>query len=300
MIRILIIFLIAAAVMVIAPMLAGHQGMVFFQVAGYRIKMSFTLFVFAEMVLFCLLYLCYWLLKEISLSHHSLRRLWYFIFPNNSAKKVQNAQLLFLEGRYKAAEKLFAKAAKASQHQTVLYLQAAQSAIEANDLISANELLENAALTCTDKEKMAFQLVQIRLQIKNNELVQAKKQITTFLDDHPRHREGMILAKQIYTGLHDYQSIIEMIPVMYKVQLYPEIQLDQYKQTVYLNRIQQLANGPDTQALYHWWQTQPKAIRQNLLYQQEVAQYLTQIGQLSEAQKIHALIAKHKNSPSNR
>ncbi|WP_392565096.1 heme biosynthesis HemY N-terminal domain-containing protein [Utexia brackfieldae] len=295
MIRILIIFLIAAGVIVIAPMLAGHQGMVFFQVAGYRIKMSFTLFILAEVILFFLVYFVYWLLKEISLSHSSIRRFWHYVFPNKSAKKIEDAQLLILEGKYKAAEKLLTKAAKSANHQTLLYLQAAQAAIDANDLISANQLLEQAALTCTDKEKMAFLLVQIRLQIKNNELLQAKKQINKLLDDHPRHPEVIKLASKIYDNLQDYQAIIEMMPVMYKVQLYPETQLDQYKHSAYIGRIHQLANDVDSHALSHWWQAQPKVIRTNLLYQKEVAQSLTQIGQLAEAQKINAQIAKHKN-----
>lgn len=296
MIKILIVSLIAVAGLIIGPMIAGHQGMAFFQLAGYRIKMSFTTFIVAECLLLICLYLLYWFINRITRTGSFLGRWVRFLSPKKSIKRIEQANLMLLEGNYKKAEKLFTKSAKYASNSALTYLQAAQAAIDGNELITANQLLEKAAKHCNENNRFAFQLVQIRLQIKNQEFTAAKHCVQQLLEQKPRHPEVLRLADQIYYSIEDYQSIIDILPAMYKVQAYGESQLDQFKQAAYIGRIRQLATSGDPSALSQWWKALPRAIKNNIIYQKAMANYLTQLGHTDEANKFLITISKNEKS----
>lgn len=294
MLKTLLIFFMIGAGIIIGPSLAGQQGMALFKIGGYRLTMSFTTFVIIDLLLFLIIYWIYWLLREILSAHHIFSRLLQFIFPNQSVKKVEKGQLMLLEGNYLKAEKLFTQGAKTASNKTLIYLLAAQTAIDSNHLITANQLLEQAALTCTDKENLAFHIVQIRLQIKNNELNVAKNQIEALLAKYPKNAEILRLAYQAYFKLENYQAIIDYFPMMYKNNAYEENKLDQYLQASYIARIQQLAQDANPNALQEWWREQPKAVKNNSLYQKEVAFHFSKLGQYAQAAELNRIIEKNK------
>jgi HemY protein len=294
MLKMLLLFLIIGAGIIIGPSLAGQQGMALFKIAGYQLTMSFTTFVIIDLLLFLIVYWCYWLLREIFRAHNIFSRLLQLLFPNQSAKNAEKGLLLLLEGNYSKAEKLFSQAAKTAHNKTLIYLLAAQAAINNNQLITANQLLEQAALTCTDKEKLAFYTVQIRLQIKNNELNVAKHQIDTLLAKYPKNAEMLRLAYRTDFKLENYQAIIDYMPMMHKTHAYKENKLDQYLQVSYIARIQQLARDANPKALQQWWQAQSKAVKNNLLCQKQVAFHFSELGQYAEAEEINRLIEKNK------
>ncbi|QIQ21251.1 heme biosynthesis HemY N-terminal domain-containing protein [Zophobihabitans entericus] len=294
MLKTLIIFLILIAGLIVGPMIAGHQGIAFFQLAGYRIKMSFTTFLVLEAILFVVLYLIYWLIKKITGTSSLLGRWMRLVSPKRSTKRLEIANLMMLEGNYKKAQKLYTQGAKYSHNIAVTYLQAVRAALNNNDITSAYQLLEKAAPHCQDKERFAFQLTQIRIEVQNNEVTTARYHIEQLLDDHPRNNELLKMADKVYCQLQDYQAAIGLFPSMYKAATYTEQYLDQHKQAVYLARIQQLANNNDVNALYNWWKDQPRAVRNTVAYQKEMAVHLATQGKQDEAQKLLNQLAKNQ------
>lgn len=292
MIKILALFLIIAAGFLIGSLIAGQQGLAFFQVAGYRIRMSMTTFILLELLVFIGLYIVYWLLAKIVGSKTWLGDWFSTRSPKKAIKRIEQAQLLLLEGDYKKAGKLLSKSAKAAHNQTLTYLQAAQAEIDNNQLMSANQLLELAAKSCTLKEKFAFQLVQLRLQIKNREYQTASQLVENLLTQKPRHIEVLRLADQLYRNMAQYQRIIELLPAMYKAHAYQEEQLDQFKRGAYIGLIKQLAESTSSNALIDWWQSQPRAIKNDAIYQRVVAEHLTALGYQNEAEKLQLAIQK--------
>ncbi|MCX8642379.1 MULTISPECIES: heme biosynthesis HemY N-terminal domain-containing protein [unclassified Gilliamella] len=295
MLKILIIFLVLVAGFLLGPLLQGHQGSAVFEVANYKVSMSFNSFVILELLaLFCL-YIVYWFLKKIFNSKTILGEWLRSKSPKKVVKRLEMAQISLLEGDYQQASKFFMKSAKVSNNSALSYLLAAQAQIDNDELVSANQSLEQAAQNCQPNEIFAFKLVQIRLQIKNREYASARTTIEQLLNEKPRHPEVLRLADQLFYDMGDYQAVIDLMPAMYKVKAYSESQLDQFKQAAYIGRIKQLSADSDPLALIKWWKSQPKAILNNMAYQKAMANYLNQVGQTAEANKIINAINKLEN-----
>ncbi len=284
MFKILIIFLVLVGGFFLGPLLEGHQGSAVFEVAKYRISMSFNSFIILQIVGLLCLYLIYKLFSKIF--NNKLGNWFSLKSQKKSIKRVEQAQFYLLEGDYRKAAKLFMKSAKGAKSSTLSYLLAAQAQIDNDQLIAANQSLEQAAKTCQPKELFAFQLVQIRLQIKNHEYNAAKISIEKLLNEKPRHVEILKLADQLYYESQDYQAVIDLLPSLYKTKAYPDSQLDQFKQAAYISRIKQLSTDIDPLALIKWWKKQPKSIINNLANQKAMANYLNQLGQTAEAEKL--------------
>ncbi|WP_392559536.1 heme biosynthesis HemY N-terminal domain-containing protein [Orbus mooreae] len=273
MLRILIIFLVLVAGMVVGPILANHQGIVMFQTSGYRITMSLTTFILAEACLLLLLFIIYWLLKKIFYSKTAFGSWLRAKSPKKALKRIEQAQLLMLEGDYNKASKLLSKSAKIASNSTLTYLQAAQAEVNANQFDKAREHLDKAATLCQENEKFAFKLVQLRLHIKSKQYELAKQAVEDLLEEKPRNPEVLRLADELYYEIKDYQSIIEILPAMYKSEAFNEMQLDQFKNVAYIGRIKQLADTKGIEQMLNWWKEQPKVIRNTPIYQDTVAVY---------------------------
>ncbi|OTQ59312.1 MULTISPECIES: heme biosynthesis HemY N-terminal domain-containing protein [Orbaceae] len=292
MLKILIIFLVLVGGFFLGPIFEGHQGSAVFEVAKYRISMSFNSFVILQLIGLLLLYLVYEICKKVFNSKTFLGEWLRLKSPKKSIKRVEQAQFYLLQGDYEQAAKLFMKSAKGAKSSTLSYLLAAQAQIDADHLIAANQSLEEAAKFCQPKELFAFQLVQTRLQLKNHEYNEAKITIEKLLSEKPRHVEILRLADQLYYETEDYQSVIDLLPIMYKTKAYPDSQLDQFRQAAYIGRIKQLSTNSDPLALIKWWKQQPKVIVNNLANQKAMANYLKQLGQTAEAEKLIKSIIK--------
>lgn len=292
MLKILIIFLVLVGGFFLGPLLQGHQGSAVFVVANYRISMSFNSFLILLLFTILCLYIVYWVFNKIFNSKTALGNWLRLKSPRKAVKRIEQAQIFLLEGDHQQAAKLFMKSARGATNTTLSYLLAAQAQIENDQLISANQLLEQAAKYCQPKEQFAFQLVQIRLQIKNHEYDKARTTIEYLREQKPRNPEVIRLADQIYYEMGDYQAVIDLLPIMYKVKVYNESQLDQFKQAAYIARIKQLSTDIDPLALIKWWKSQPKTILNNISYQKSMANYLKQLGQTAEADKLLSSITK--------
>ncbi|MCO6560870.1 MAG: hypothetical protein J6574_07145, partial [Gilliamella sp.] len=130
MIKILIIFLVLVGGFFLGPLLQGHQGSAVFEFAKYRVSMSFNSFMILELVGLLCLYLIYCLLNKIFNSKTALGNWLRLKSPKKSIKRIEQAQMLLLEGDYKQAAKLFIKSAKGAKNTTLSYLLAAQAQID--------------------------------------------------------------------------------------------------------------------------------------------------------------------------
>ncbi|WP_430875860.1 heme biosynthesis HemY N-terminal domain-containing protein [Gilliamella sp. G0441] len=295
MIKVLVIFLVLIAGFFLGPLIQSNQGSAVFVVANYKISMSFNSFVILLLLALFIIYLFDRLFKKILNSKRFFGN-WFKLNSSQKANKlIEQAQFMLLEGNYQQAAKLFMKSAKAASNTTLSYLLAAQAHIDNDQLIEANQMLEKAAKTCQDNEKFVFQLVQVRLQIKNREYTSAQTTIERLLNENPRNAEVLRLADQLYYEMGNYQAVIDLLPTMYKIKTYSDSQLDQFKQSAYIARIKQLSVDKDPLALIKWWKEQPKAILNNLSYQKAMANYLQQLGQTTEAEKLLASVTKIEN-----
>lgn len=266
MLRVLIIFLVIIAGVIIGPALVGNQGLALFQVSGYRITMSFRTFVIVE-ILFCiLLYISFLIIKAIFTSHSRLGHWMSKSSRGKAIKYFQQAQCYLLEGDDLKALKLLAKSAKNKHQQILSNLQAAQIAINHNQLSEAATYLEKITQPCPQEYQFTFDIVELKLQLKSQQYQLATDNVEKLLGQKPRNHEVLRLAYLLFSESQNYQALIEILPPMYKEEIYSNDQLDQIKQLAYTARIKQLAAKSNIQELTKWWQEQPKAIRQNSEY----------------------------------
>lgn len=283
MLRMLIIFLILVGAFFAGPFMQGNQGAASFNIGNYLIEMSFATFLVLELVFLFLLYLLYQIATKIFHSKSFLGNWLRSKTRTKAAKQVELAQLCLLEGDYQQATVLFSKSAKNTQNKALFYLFDAQQQIDKNQLVSAYQSLEKAAEFCTTKEKFAFQIIQLRLQLKNRDYELARKTIEKQLAEKPRNIEVLKLAYQIYSDSSHYQEAIELLPMMQKVGIYNESHMEQLKQHTYLNLINQLASKGDPLALINWWKSQPKVVKRDVIYQNAMKKHLVPLTQLKEA-----------------
>lgn len=272
MLRILVILCVLVVGIIVGPILANNQGIAFFQMSGYRVKMSMTTFFLLQLLCLLLLYIIYWLLKKIFYSKTKLGSWLRLNSPKKSARRVELAQWALLEGNYKKASKLLLKATNYT-NSTLTYLQAAQAEINQNQFIAAKEHLDEAAKTCSENEKLAFRLVMLRLQIKSGQYDVAHQTVEKLLDEKPRDPEVLRLADQLYYETKNYQAIIDLLPAMYKSEAFSETQLDLFKNVAYISRIKQLVDHEGLDKMLSWWKAQPKIIKQNKIYLDAIALY---------------------------
>lgn len=292
MIKTLIVFLIIFAGIIVGPSLIAGSGFAMFQVSGYRIKMNLGTFIVFDLLFLFLLIFVYTLGNNLFGKYNIFYHL-YSLFSkyHHCAEK---AQIAFLEGDYKKAIGLFKKSATKTKNHTLSYLQVAQAAVNNFDTESAKTALSAAALTCTSREKLAFEVIQLRLLIKANKWSQASQRADLLLNKYSKQPEALRLAYEIYSKEEEYQKIIDRLPLMCKARIYPKILLEHYVADTYLHRIQQLADASDVQALKRWWDNQPRKIRTDPIYQREAARQFNRLGQYAEADKLRHILLKQQ------
>lgn len=274
MLRILIIIMVLMIGIIVGPMLSGHQGMVLIQMQGYRITMSVTTFVIVEIVLFGIVYFIYTVLKAIFNSHSILSEWLDYGSSKKATKRFETAQLSLLEGDTNKAIKLLDKSARFKNNRTLSHLQAAQIEIDHNHLEQASSHIQQINQPCPSEYQFAFSLIQLKLQLKLQQYESAYENVEKLLDKQPRNPEVLRLAYQFFTETRNFQEIIELLPAMFKTEIYPADQLTQIEQQVYAARINQLAGSVTLGELLAWWNEQPKTIRRNNDLKGQVEVYL--------------------------
>ena len=127
MLRVLFLFLVLIAGIVLGPMLAGHQGYVLIQTDNYNIETSVTGLVIMLVLLFVVLLAIEWILRRIFRTGARTRG-WFIGRKRTRARQQTKAALIKLaEGDYKQVEKLMTRNADHAEQPVVNYLLAAEA-----------------------------------------------------------------------------------------------------------------------------------------------------------------------------
>ncbi|MCL6409111.1 protoheme IX biogenesis protein HemY, partial [Dickeya dadantii] len=162
MLKVLLLFLILIAGVVIGPIVAGHQGYVLIQTDNYDIQTSVTGLVIM-LVLFFLAFLAVeWVLRRI-LRTGSRTRGWFLGRKRSRARKQTKAALLKLaEGDYLQVEKLLTRNADHAEQPVVNYLLAAEAAQQRGDEFRTKQYLERAA-EVADTDQLPVDITRVRI-----------------------------------------------------------------------------------------------------------------------------------------
>lgn len=145
MLKVLLLFILLIAGIVLGPMLAGHQGYVLIQTDNYNIETSVTGLVIILILGVVVLLAVEWILRRIFRTGAHTRGWFVGRKRRRARKQTEQALLKLAEGDYQQVEKLMSKNADHAEQPVVNYLLAAEAAQQRGDEARANQHLERAS-----------------------------------------------------------------------------------------------------------------------------------------------------------
>lgn len=285
MLKVLLLFLLLIAGIVLGPMLAGHQGYVLIQTNTWNIETSITALGIMLFALILVLFALEWLLRRIFRTG-SRTRSWFTGRKRRRASKQTSLALMKLaEGDYQQVEKLMAKNADHAEQPVVNYLLAAEAAQQRGDDARASQHLARAA-ELSNADPIPVEITRVRLQLARNENHAARHGIDKLLEVAPRHPEVLRLAEQAYIRTGAWSSLLDILYSMEKAQVGDEAHRATLEQQAWIGLMDQARAEQGSEGLKAWWKNQSRKTRHHPALQVAMAEHLIDCEDFETAQQI--------------
>lgn len=285
MLRVLLLFILLFAGIVIGPMVAGHQGYVLIQTDNYNIETSVTGLAIMLIVALVILFLVEWVLRRIFRTGARTQR-WFRGRKHHLARKHTEAALMKLaEGDYLQVEKLLTRNADHADQPVVNYLLAAEAAQQRGDDLRANQHLERA-MEAAEDDQLPVDITRVRIQLARNENHAARHGADHLLDIAPRHPEVLRLAEQAFSRTHAWQALLDILPSMRKVRLYEDAKILGLEHQAYHGLMDQIMENEGSAGLNAWWRDQSRKTRHDTALLATLAEHLIVCNDHDTAQDI--------------
>ena len=285
MLKVLLLFVLLIAGIVLGPMLAGHQGYVLIQTDNYNIETSVTgltiILILGVVVLFAL----EWVLRRLFRTGAHTRGWFVGRKRRRARKQTEQALLKLAEGDYQRVEKLMSKNADHAEQPVVNYLLAAEAAQQRGDEARANQHLERAA-ELAHGDPIPVEITRVRLQLARNENHAARHGIDRLLEVAPRHPEVLRLAEQAYIRTGAWGSLLDIIPSMAKADVGDDEHRDELQRLAWIGLMDQARADLGSDGLKTWWKNQSRKTRQQVPLQVAMAEHLIECDDHDTAQEI--------------
>lgn len=292
MLKVLLLFLLIMAGIILGPLLAGHQGYVLIQTANYNIETSITAVVILLVVGLVILFVIEWLLRDL-LQAGSRISGWFSLRKRRLANKHTSQALLKLaEGDYQQMEKLLTRHAEAVEQPMINYLLAAEAAQQRGDKQRASQHLARAAELAGD-DQLPIAITRARLQLARGENHAARHGIDKLLEVAPRHPEVLRLGQQAYQRTEAWAALLEIIPVLRKILPSEEQQYQELEQRAWIGLMNQARASAGSDGLKRWWRQQHRKTRSKVALQVAMAEHLIECDDSQTAQQLILEGIKH-------
>lgn len=285
MLKVLLLFIILIAGIVLGPMFAGHQGYVLIQTDTYNIETSVTALVIMLILLIVVLFAIEWILRRVFRTGARTRG-WFVGRKRTRARKQTREGLMKLaEGDYTQVEKLLSRNADHAEQPVVNYLLAAEAAQQRGDELRVNQYLERAS-EVADSNQLPVDITRVRIQLARGEYHAARHGVDALLNVAPRHPEVLRLAEQAYVRTQAYQSLLEILPSLAKANVYNDDEIQQLQLKAYIGLMnERMANGGSL-GLKSWWNDQSRKTRHETALQVAMIEHLIECNDHDTAQQI--------------
>ncbi len=285
MLKILLLFALLIAGIVVGPIISGHQGYVLIQTDNYNIETSVTGLVIILILTMVVLFAIEWLFRRIFRTGAHTRG-WFLGRKRRRARKqTEQALLKLAEGDYQQVEKLMAKNADHAEQPVVNYLLAAEAAQQRGDEARANQHLERATELAGD-DLIPVEIARVRVQLARNENHAARHGIDKLLEITPRHPEVLRLAEQAYTRTGAWNSLLDILPSMAKANVSDEEHRAALEQQAWIGLMDQTLADRGSDGLREWWKNQNRKTRSQVSLQVAMANLLIESDDHDTAQQI--------------
>ena len=285
MLKVLVLFLLLIAGVVVGPMISGHQGYVLIQTDNWNIETSVTGLAIILILSLIVILLVEWVLRRLFRTGARTRGWFAGRKRRRAHRQTQNALMKLAEGDYKQVEKLLSKDADHAEQPVANYLLAAEAAQQRGDEIRANQHLERAA-DLSENDRIPIEITRVRIQLARNEDHAARGGIDRLLEVAPRHPEVLRLAEQAYVRTGAWGALLDILPAMQKAQVGDETQRDALQQQAWLGLMNQAMADQGSEGLKRWWHKLSRKTRQETALQVAMADHLIECDDHDTAQEI--------------
>ncbi len=285
MIKVLLLFALLLAGIVLGPIVAGHQGYVLIQTDNYNIETSVTGLVIILVLAMVVLFAVEWLLRRIMRTGAHTRGWFTGRKRRRARKQTEQALLKLAEGDYQQVEKLMSKNADHAEQPVVNYLLAAEAAQQRGDEARANQHLERAA-ELAGNDVIPVDITRTRLHLARNENHAARREVDRLLEVAPRHPEVLRLAEQAYIRTGAWGSLLDIIPSMAKANVGDEEHRAALEQQAWIGLMDQARADQGSEGLKDWWKNQSRKTRRQIPLQVAMADHLIECNDHDTAQQI--------------
>lgn len=285
MLKVLVLFLLLIAGIVVGPMIAGHQGYVLIQTDNWNVETSVTGLVIVLIVALLVILAVEWLLRRLLRTGVKTRG-WFIGRKRRRAhRQTQSALMKLAEGDHKQVEKLLSRNADHAEQPVVNYLLAAEAAQQRGDETRANQHLQRAA-ELTDNDPIPLEITRARIQLARNEDHAARNTIDRLLEVAPRHPEVLRLAEQAYVRTGAWAALLDILPAMEKSQVGDEAHRTALQQQGWLGMMSQAMADQGSDGLKRWWKNLSRKTRHETALQVAMADHLIECNDPDTAQEI--------------
>ncbi|HHG8773095.1 TPA: protoheme IX biogenesis protein HemY [Raoultella planticola] len=285
MLKILLLFALLLAGIVVGPIISGHQGYVLIQTDNYNIETSVTGLAIIMILTMVVLFAIEWLFRRIFRTGAHTRGWFVGRKRRRARKQTEQALLKLAEGDYQQVEKLMAKNADHAEQPVVNYLLAAEAAQQRGDEARANQHLERATELAGD-DLIPVEIARVRLQLARNENLAARHGVDKLLEITPRHPEVLRLAEQAYTRTGAWHSLLDIIPSMAKANVSDDAHLAALEQQAWIGLMDKTLADRGSEGLREWWKGQNRKTRAQVSLQVAMANLLIESDDHDTAQQI--------------
>ena len=260
------------------------NGYVLIGYGQWTVEGSLALFILAMALLFMLCYLSLralarlWTMPE-DLRHWNRRRIAARVRQSLTQGLVELA-----EGNWRQAERHLLRYAAQSETPLLNYLAAARAAQLQGEDKRRDDYLQLAHQSMPSAE-MAVGLTQAELQLAHQQYEQALATLTHIRSLSPKHSYVLTLLKRLYVNLGEWDKLEQLLPDLQKRKVVGADEYHELELQVYRERMEAIGTEPDV--LERFWQTVPRAIRQD---QETVRSYVRLLVEAGEGRRIVPLI----------
>ncbi len=286
MLKVLLLFVLLIAGIVVGPMIAGHQGYVLIQTDNYNIETSVTGLAIILILAMVVLFAIEWLLRRIFRTGAHTRGWFVGRKRRRARKQTEQALLKLAEGDYQQVEKLMAKNADHAEQPVVNYLLAAEAAQQRGDEARANQHLERAA-ELAGNDTIPVEITRVRLQLARNEetMLHATAWISCWKLRHAI-RKYYVWRNRRISAQSAWSSLLDIIPSMAKAHVGDEEHRAMLEQQAWIGLMDQARADNGSEGLRNWWKNQSRKTRHQVALQVAMAEHLIECDDHDTAQQI--------------
>lgn len=254
------IFLVLLAAVSLALIARNEPGYILIDYGPWKLETTLTLAVIVLLLGFAALY---YLLRFLSNAWSMPRRVraWQHERQLQKARTALTQGLIQMEeGRWQGAEERLIKYAATADKPLLHYLAAARAAQRQG----AHERRDNylrLAHQSTPGADVAVGLAQAELQLSHHQTEQALATLQHVSKLAPKHSYVAELLMKLYIDLHDWVSLLALLPELRKHKIISETEADTLEIRAHANQIANVPRSQDLRSLNEAWNRIPKRLR---------------------------------------